>query len=106
MSDLEFQNISTVQNNQQVFPGTIASAATIAPQNFLTVVSGTVAVQNIIPPVTGVHLLALVFNNAAPAVMLTTGNIQSAVAPAQNVPVFLVYNPVAKKYYGGGVKVT
>ncbi len=100
MDDLNFQNLSTVQNNQQPLPQTIASAATIAPTGFLTFITGTVQIQNVTPPVSGVHMLCLVFTNAAPGTLLTTGNILTAVVPTQNIPTFLLYDPIQAKYYG------
>lgn len=42
MSDLLHQNFETVQSDQQPFPPTIASAATIAPTTKLTFLTGTV----------------------------------------------------------------
>ncbi len=99
MSDLNFQNFSTVQSSQQPKPNTVASDATIAPQTFLTLVTGTVQIANITPPVSGQHMLALVFTNAAPGVLLTTGNILNAVTPTQNVPTLLIYDPNQAKYY-------
>jgi len=103
MPDLNFQDISTVQNNLQPAPKTIASAATIAPRGFLTFVTGTVAVANITPPVTGVHLLCLVFTAGTPVAFATTGNIQRAAVPLSNIPVFLVYDPAGKKYWAGAM---
>lgn len=99
MADLNFQNFSTVQSNQQPMPVTVASAATFVPTGFLTIVTGTEQLETITPPVSGVHLLALVFTNAAPGAFLTTGNIANAVTPTQNVPTFLLYNPLAGTYY-------
>src|SRR6266850_6925956 len=99
MSDLLFQQLSTVQSNEQPTPPTIASAATIAPQTFLTFVTGTVQVATITPPVTGMHLLLLIFTNASPGATLTTGNIKNAVQPIQNLIVFCVYDPVTALYW-------
>lgn len=99
MSDLLFQNLSTVQSNQQPMPATIASAATIAPTGLLTVVTGEVVIANIIPPVTGAHLLFLVFTATTPGTATTTGNIATAVVPTQNIPTGFLYNPQTAKYY-------
>lgn len=106
MADLNFQNFSTVQSNQQPMPTTIASAATIAPTGFLTILSGTTQLETITPPVSGVHLLAFVFTNAAPGVFLTSGNILTAVTPTQNVPTFLLYDPLQQAYYAWANNVT
>lgn len=100
MSNLLFQNISTVQNATQQKPNTIAAATTIAPANFLTFVSGTTDVGTVTPPVDGAHLLCLIFTNASPGDLLTTGNILvGSTTVAQNVPVLLVYDPNQSKYY-------
>lgn len=99
-NDLLFQNISTVQNSNQPKPNTIAAATTIAPTNFLTFVSGTTDVGTITPPVTGAHLLCLIFTNAAPGDLLTTGNVLvGSTTVTQNVPVLLFYDPNQSKYY-------
>jgi hypothetical protein len=99
MPDLTFQNFSTVQNNTQPNPPTIASAATIAPTTRLTFVTGTVAVSTVTAPVSGYHELVLIFTNAAPAALLTTGNIKRAVTPVQNVPLVLFYDPISALYW-------
>ncbi len=100
MSDALFQNFSTVQSNQQPGPATLASAATIVPTTLHVIVTGTVAIANITPPVTGQHLLFVTHTNAAPATYLTTGNILTAVVPTQNIPCCFLYDPLQGKYYG------
>src|SRR3979409_1672845 len=102
-NDAIFQQISTVQNNLQPSPPTIASAATIAPTTLMTFITGTVQIGTITPPVTGAHMLVLIFTNAAPGVLLTTGNIKVATAPVQNVPVLLFYDPITALYWSGRV---
>lgn len=99
MADLEFQNLSTVSNNQQPKPVTVASAATIAPSTYLTVVSGTVAIATITPPVTGWCQLAFVFTTTTPTAFTTTGNIAAVSTPTTNVLQIGVYNPVTAKWY-------
>lgn len=99
MSDLNFQNFSTVQSAQMPLPVTMAAAATIAPTTFLTFLTGTTQVANITPPVTGCHMLALVFTNANPGAFTGAGNVQSTKDPAQNECVLLVYDPSSAKYY-------
>jgi hypothetical protein len=100
MSDLNFQNFSTVQSNQQPSPVTIASAATIAPTTFLSFISGTTQIATITPPVTGSHMLITIHTDANPVDYLTNGNILSAVDPIQNLMNFFVYDPKQAKYYG------
>ena len=99
MAELDRYNIGEPQSNLNRYPNTIASAATITPVHKMTFVTGTVAVATITPPVDGYHFLVLVFTNATPAVMLTNGNILRAVAPVQNVPLLLHYDPSTKKYW-------
>lgn len=98
--DLNFQQLSTVQNELMQKPRTIASAATIAPTTFLTFISGTVQIATITPPVTGAHMLVTIHTDVAPVDYLTSGNILNAVDPAQNLMNFFVYDPIQAKYYG------
>lgn len=97
--DLNFQQISTVQNSLQPKPVTLAAAATIAPTTFMTFVTGTTNVATITPPVTGSHFLCLVFTNATPGDILTTGNAIGTTNVVQNIPVLLFYDPSTAKYY-------
>lgn len=103
MPDLNFQDISTVQSNLQPKPVTLASAATIAPTTFITFVTGTVTIATITPPVSGQHMLILIFTNASPGITLTSGNIQRAATPIQNVPTIFVYDPLTAKYWVGAL---
>lgn len=101
--DLNFQNLSTVQNKLQPGPVTIAGALTISPTTFLTIVSGTTAVATITPPVTGTHMLAIVASATNFTGFTTAGNI--LVASLTNSTVWLnrvslfVYNPLTAKYH-------
>jgi hypothetical protein len=104
MTDLLFQQLSTVQSNLQPNPPTIASAVTISPQTLVTFLTGTAQTTTINPPVSGSHMLILVFTNASPGAFLTTGNIKGAVTPAQNVPVLCIYDPVTALYWCGILK--
>jgi hypothetical protein len=100
MSDLLHQNIATVQSDKNQPPVTLASATTIAPTTFITFVSGTTDVAQITPPVTGAHMLCLIFTNASPGDILTTGNVLvGTTTVAQNAPVLLFYDPASAKYY-------
>ena len=103
MSDLNFQDISTVQNQLQPKPVTIVAAATIAPTTFLTIVAGATAVATITPPVTGTHMLAIVASTTNFAGFTTTGNvivasITNGTTWTNKVSLF-VYNPLTGKYY-------
>ena len=109
--DLNFQQLSTVQDNLQKQPLTITAAATIAPQTFLTIVSGTTSVVTITPPATGSHLLAIVVSSTNFLGFGTTGNI--LVASLTNSTVWtnklnlFAYNPITGKYHPSyGVKTT
>lgn len=105
-NDLLFQQFSTVQSDQQPVPNTLASAATITPTTFLTFVTGTVAVATITPPVTGQHMLLLIYTDATPTAMTTTGNILSVCVPTINLPTICVYDPVQRKYYAAATNLT
>ena len=100
MSDLLFQQLSTVQSNKQPGPKTIASATSIgtAVETFISIITGTTAIATITPPVTGQHMLVLIFTNANPGGVTTGGNIRNAVDPAQYVPVLLFYDPISGYY--------
>ena len=88
--DSNFQQLSSVQSNQQIGPATIAAAATIAPITFITFISGTTNIATITPPVTGSVELVLIFTNASPGSFLTTGNIKLALTTiTQNIPVLV-----------------
>ena len=102
MPDALFQNFSTVQSNLQPTPVTVAAAATLNPTTFLTKVTGTTAVNIVTPPVTGTHVLALMFTATNPAAFGTTGNIDvtAVTTPATNSGITLmVYDPLTKKYF-------
>lgn len=97
--DLNFQNLSTVQNQLQPMPRTLASATIVAPTTFLTFVTGTTDVGTITPPVTGTHALVLQFTDASPGDVLTTGNILVGTTTVSQYSICLfVYNPIAAKY--------
>ena len=106
MPDIAFQDISTVQSNIQPKPVTMAASTTIAPSTFITFITGTTAVNVITPPVTGSHLLALVFTATNPGAFGTTGNINvtAVTTPATNSRVQLMfYDPATAKYLPGPV---
>lgn len=99
MSDLAHQNLRSDQSDKQPEVPTIASAATIAPQTRFSLVTGTVAVGTITPPTSGYCEVVLCFTDAAPALLLTTGNILTAYQPIQNRPItFHYYRPTNKWY--------
>lgn len=78
-------------------PGTtIASAATIVPGPGLTVLTGNTAVVTITPPVTGPHILAVMF--AGTAGVTAAGNIATAKASVVGEVMLLVFNTITSKY--------
>lgn len=96
MSDLLFQNFSTVQSNKQPAPATIAAAATIAPVSFITVLTGNTPVATITPPVTGQHMLCIIPGTTTG--FTTTGNILGGTTTVASRAYLFVYNPVSLKY--------
>ena len=107
-SDYIFERLSTVQNDKQATPKTIASASDISAtpiETFITFVTGTTAIATITPPAAGQHMLVLIFINVAPGGVTTGGNILVATDPAQNVPLLLFYDPIQQKYYSGKLAV-
>jgi hypothetical protein len=99
INDGLFQNISTVASSLQPNHPTVASATTVSPTTFLTFFTGTAQLTTINPPVTGAHMLCFIFTNGSPGAFLTTGNIKAAITPVQNVPMFVVYDPVTALYW-------
>ncbi len=100
MSDQNlWQDLSTVQGKQNSSPKTVASAATVAPTTQLTFVTGTTAIATVTPPVEGTHVLTFIFTTTTPTAFTTTGNMKAVSTPTQNIPVLLIYDPIAGKYY-------
>lgn len=81
-------------------PQTIASAGTIAPTSFLTILTGNVAITAITPPVTFAHMLAIQF--AGTAGITAGNNINNTKASVAGEVMLLVYNPVNGKYSAAG----
>lgn len=102
MSDLLFQQLSTVQSNKQINPNTIASAATIAPTTKFTRITGTVSITNITPPVSGYCELTLVFTSAY-ATALNTGGGANGIAVAYTSvadrPIDVCFDPRTALWY-------
>jgi hypothetical protein len=103
MSDLLHQNLATVQSNQQPPPVTLVAAATISPTTFITFLAGTTAIAQIVPPVTGQHMICIITTTTNWAGAVTTGNILVASITNSvlwaNKASFFVYNPLNGKYY-------
>jgi len=96
ISDVDWQQISPVQGPASPKPVTLASANTIAPTTFLTVLTGNTVVKTITPPVTFGHMLAIQF--AGTAGVDATGNILTATASIAGQAMLLYYNPITAKY--------
>ncbi len=103
MSDLLFQNLSTVQSDKNAAPKTIASAATISPTTKFTRITGTTPVTLINPPVSGYHELTFVWTTGTSGAFATGGSGDGVIAVAKttvtDVPVTLCYDPRTKTYY-------
>lgn len=108
--DLNHQQLSTVQSDKQPTPVTIASAATVAPTTFLSFITGTTQITKITPPATGCHMLVFIFTNANPGGVGTGGSgagaLNNTLDPAQNVPMLLIYDPIAQKYWAGDLAIS
>lgn len=90
----EWQAMNNVSNTK---PVTVASAATIAPVSFLTVLTGNVAVVTITPPLPNqVHMVAIQF--AGTAGVTAAGNILTVTASVVGQIMCLVWNPNIQKY--------
>lgn len=96
ITESDWAQISPTQGPTSPKPATLASAATIAPTTFLTVLTGNTAVATITPPVPHGHMLAIQF--AGVAGVLATGNILTAKASVVGEVMLLVYNPNGAKY--------
>lgn len=102
MSDLLSANFDTVQSNLQPPPNTFAAAATISPSTLISFLTGSVAVTTINPPVTGQHLLILIFTGATPGLLTagtSPGQFKYSLQPVQNVPVHCWFDPVSQLYW-------
>lgn len=85
-----------IDPTSQSVPVTMASAATIAPTTFMTVLTGNIAIANITPPVLHAHLLCIVF--AGVAGVAAGGNIANVKASVASEGMLLAYNPATAKY--------
>ena len=96
-----WQNYSTINsptgNPNGGKPTTIASANTIAPTGFHTVLTGNTVVKTITPPFTDrVHMLSIQYAGVAGSD--ATGNITVAVTSIALQSVLYVFNPLTQKY--------
>ena len=85
--------------NNFVAPVTLASAATIAPTTFLTVLTGNVAITTITPPVSHAHMLAIQFaGTGGVTATAVAGGILTTTASVAGQIMLLVYNPATQRY--------
>lgn len=104
MSDLEFQEFSTVQSNLQTGPSTIVAAATITPISKFTRITGATPITRITPPTTGYCEITLIFTTGGTANALNTGganpgNIAVAYTSVADRPIDLCYDPRVGLWY-------
>jgi hypothetical protein len=103
IDEVNWQNINPTQSEQQPKPVSMASAATIVPSTFLTLLTGTTAVATISPPLRGQHMLAIVTVATNHGGFATTGNILAASVTNgttwDNKMSLFVYNPATQKYH-------
>jgi len=101
--DSDWNDFSSPQNNQQIGPQTIASAATIAVQTKFNRITGTTPISKITPPVSGYHELVFVWTTGTAGAFATGGSGAGAIAVAYTTvtdrPVTLYYDPRTQLYY-------
>ena len=81
-------------------PNTIASAATLAPGLGITVLTGNTAITTITAPITGPHIICIVF--AGTAGITAGNNIANTKASVAGEAMLLVYNTLTAKYHAVG----
>ena len=103
MSDLLFQDLSTVQDDKNALPNTIASAATVTLVHKFTRVTGTTKITKITPPTTGYCELTLVFTSAYSDALDTGGAAPGAIAvkytSVADRPIDICYDPRTGLWY-------
>jgi|SRR5665213_612020 len=96
MSDLNFQQLSTVQSDKQPVPVTITAAAIISPTGFLSIIEGATAISTINPPVTGCHMLCLIAGGTTG--FTTGGNVVGGTTTVDERAYLFVYEPISGIY--------
>lgn len=96
MSDALFQNLSTVQSDKQPVPPTITAAATISPTTFLSIIEGSTAIETINPPVSGVHMIALIAGGTT--LTTTGGNVVGGTTTVDERVYLFIYEPISALY--------
>ena len=96
------KQLASLGTDKSPRPVTIASAATVAPTTYLSVITGTTAITTITIPYAGFQgTLAFVWTDAGTLTSCigTGGNIAVASTPVRYKVMFLTYNPIAVKWY-------
>jgi hypothetical protein len=78
---------------------TIASATSIAVSTQITFVSGTVAISNIIPPITFINGGQITLIPTGKFTLSTSGNIAIPVSAEVSRPIYLTYEATMNKWY-------
>jgi len=101
--DLKWNDFLSPQDDKQIGPQTMASAATISPVTKFTRLTGTTQVTKINPPVTGYHELVFVWTTGTASGFNTGGSgagaIHAAYTTITDRPVMLYYDPRTRLYY-------
>lgn len=92
LTQSQFQQLSLTQDATQPTPPTITAAASISPQTSLVVLTGNTPVATIVPPINGVHVLAVVPGTTTG--FTTGGNIVGGTTTVSGRAYLFVYNPI------------
>ena len=103
MPDLLFQQLSTVQSSLQSPPQTLASSTVLSLTTFITFLTGQTPITTVNPPVTGSHMLVLIFTGTVVVNQLVAGTglgqFKRSITPVQNIPVILFFDQVSGLYW-------
>lgn len=103
MSDLNFQDLSSVQSDKNLQPQTLVAAAVIAPKHKFTRITGATPITTIIPPVSGYCELTLVFTTGGTAAALTAGVGVNGIAVSwtsvADRPIDICFDPRTNLWY-------
>ena len=101
--DLQWNDFLSPQDNQQIGPQTIASAATISVRTKFNRITGTTPVTKINPPVTGYHELVFIWTTGTANGFTSGGAVPGAIAVTVTTvtdrPIILFYDPRTQLYY-------
>jgi Flp pilus assembly protein TadG len=106
MSDLLFQQLSTVQSDKQIQPNTLASAAAIAPTTKFTRLTGTTPVTTITPPVSGYCELTFVWTTGTANGFTSSAAVNGIAVTYTTItdrPITLHFDPRTALWYPAAV---